>query len=221
MKTKFKFLPQAIIITCLLIFKMSIYAQDNVTSGPSLPLTGLSGAEYQKYIAKINEFNAATIDPKIKEVIKDILNKVEGSELLSGAHIVKRDNGALYLRLKEDLAGANIRSSSHYPKVQFNTPELQEKFSNQYGFDIPVLGHVLFGARPSQNNPNEIQSWLQFESHGVDIAHIAQHMLSFLQHKLYGYQVGPMGTCPYTEKWINPTVRTRNPEQYGSEIIVE
>jgi len=222
MKTLFKLLPQTIIIACLVLIKISTYAQDNITLGPSLPLTKMTSAEYQKFIAKLNEFNASKLDPAVEDVFKDVLRKVSVAELLAGAHIVFQDGGALYERMKA-LSGAYNRSSSssHYPKIEFPTEELKEKYFTQYGIDIPVLGHVLFGARPSKNDPNQIQSWLQFESHGVDLANLPHHLLSFIQHKLYGYQVGPLGTCPYTEKWVNPTERVRNPEQYGSEIIVE
>ncbi|WP_241075604.1 hypothetical protein [Achromobacter insuavis] len=122
--------------------------------------------------------------------------------LMCGGHFVVNDNGALANQLQQDGGGQmQARGSSHYKGA-----------SQQYGMDLPGVGHLLIG------QTNNGDSFFQLESHGVgnpqqNLLQRAQefggHMLSWGMHvgSSSSYvQIGPHGAIEGSEKDNNHVV---------------
>lgn len=107
--------------------------------------------------------------------------------LLKGAHIiVAQDNGLFYQWFKSQ-KHSYTRLSSHKSHVPvFSIPIFQNKSS------------IITGIYPINN------SWFQFEA---DIWKPFEkpilsffHALNFIYYKIFDHQVGPFGTCSYTDQ---------------------
>lgn len=205
--------------------KLTTGLVDTVTGHPSkaydvltgnVPV-GIEASTVEKTEAALDKFMN---DPKVpdahKEFVGNLLEMGEGAgienfgaKIFSGAHVVVQDGGQRYddWNGQTDELGVYDRGSSHYAsgddlmsKLNGATRHPQYTGDQQRGFDVPGLGHCLFGTRLSEDGLGK-ETWFQFEAHGDSLREKIPHGADWVVHKASGNaQVGPLGYVNMTEK---------------------
>ena len=165
-----------------------------------------------------NFYDDDSVPEPVKTFVRDLMS-LHGSsnldedsfatEVLSGAHVVVEDGGSRYEDWSSDGdLGAHDRSSSHYSdgkglmaKLNGTGRDPLHTGDQQRGFDIPGLGHILFGTCKTGPDSDEVNTWFQFEAHGTSARDVVPHTMDWVVHKASGNsQVGPLGYSTRSEK---------------------
>jgi hypothetical protein len=142
------------------------------------------------------------VPPETRSVVAQLaaLNMADPdfhTKILSGAHVVVQDNGARYDSWNNTgQLGVCPRSSSHY-----GSADARNAGQPQRGFDLPGLGHVLFGTCRIADHSPVCGTWFQFEAHGMSARECVPHIADYVLHVSSDRaQVGPLGYALETEK---------------------
>lgn len=184
----------------------------NVDKGVTSESTERTKAALDKF------FKDESVPEPVKTFVRDLmsLHGTSGldsdsfaTEVLSGAHVVVKDGGDRYGEWSSsgDL-GAHNRSSSHYSDgkglmawLNGTQRDPLHTGDQQRGFDIPGLGHILFGTCKSGPESGTKDTWFQFEAHGTSARDVVPHTMDWVVHKASGNsQVGPLGYSTRSEK---------------------
>jgi hypothetical protein len=140
-------------------------AQDNVTGRPLEELK-----------------KAATVLDIIKNTGLD-----DSSEIMYGAHVIIKDKGRLYDRLKEK-GIVTERYSSHHNK---NKPEGVKDISIQGG---EIFREFLVG------KTKDGKTWFQVEAHSIGgLKNFIAHLIDYIQYKITGKNVGQYGFSKHVD----------------------
>lgn len=112
-------------------------------------------------------------------------------EILSGAHVLIADDGALYDELSTKPGFNHKRQSSHYSD--------QKTSPQQYAVRGKFSKEILYG---KMEKDGKIYSWCQLEANpmkGISRASFNHIFVDFVRYRMTGKNQGPMGSSIHTE----------------------